>query len=107
MDPAAIMTAHALSLQAGATVALSVALAAALARARSQAEERARAAAVENEALRDEVWRLKEAAAARERAEAASEAKSRFLATMSHEIPHARQRHSRHGGPVAPGVVEP
>ena len=39
-----------------------------------------------NEALRDEVWRLKEAAAARERAEAASEAKSRFLATMSHEI---------------------
>ena len=86
MDPAAIMTAHALSLQAGATVALSVALAAALARARSQAEDRARAAAVENEALRDEVWRLKEAAAARERAEAASEAKSRFLATMSHEI---------------------
>jgi CheY-like chemotaxis protein len=36
--------------------------------------------------LRDEVWRLKEAAAARDRAEAASEAKSRFLATMSHEI---------------------
>ncbi|MBV9701124.1 MAG: response regulator [Methylobacteriaceae bacterium] len=38
------------------------------------------------EALRDEVWELKEAAAARERAEAASEAKSRFLATVSHEI---------------------
>jgi len=36
--------------------------------------------------LRDEVWRLKEAAAARDRAEAASEAKSRFLATVSHEI---------------------
>ena len=40
----------------------------------------------ELEALRDEVWELKEAAAARERAEAASEAKSRFLAHVSHEI---------------------
>ena len=38
------------------------------------------------EALKDEVWELKEQAAARERAEAASEAKSRFLATVSHEI---------------------
>ena len=37
-------------------------------------------------ALRDELWRLKEAASARDRAEAASEAKSRFLTTMSHEI---------------------
>ena len=55
-------------------------------RGRARAEERARAAAAENEALRDEVWRLKEFAAARERAEAANEAKSRFLATMSHEI---------------------
>ena len=36
--------------------------------------------------MRDELWRLKEAAGARDRAEAASEAKSRFLATMSHEI---------------------
>ena len=36
--------------------------------------------------MRDEVWRLKEAAAARDRAEAANEAKSRFLATVSHEI---------------------
>ena len=86
MNTGAIFAADALSLQAGATIALSVALAAALARARSRAEERARGAAAENEALRDEVWRLKEAAAARERAEAASEAKSRFLATMSHEI---------------------
>ncbi|MEI2737057.1 MAG: ATP-binding protein [Rhodoblastus sp.] len=40
----------------------------------------------ETEKLRDEVWELKAAAAARERAEAASEAKSRFLATVSHEI---------------------
>ncbi|MBK9083591.1 MAG: response regulator [Rhizobiales bacterium] len=50
----------------------------------------ARAAALaqeaENDHLRDEVWALKEAAAARERAEAASEAKSRFLATVSHEV---------------------
>ena len=38
------------------------------------------------EQLHDEVWELKEAAAARDRAEAASEAKSRFLATVSHEI---------------------
>ncbi|MCB1536647.1 MAG: response regulator [Rhodoblastus sp.] len=40
----------------------------------------------ETERLRDEVWELKAAAAARDRAEAASEAKSRFLATVSHEI---------------------
>jgi signal transduction histidine kinase/CheY-like chemotaxis protein len=36
--------------------------------------------------LRDEIWELKAAEAARERAEAASEAKSRFVATVSHEI---------------------
>ncbi len=46
---------------------------------------RARAAA-ETERLSDEIWELKAAAAARDRAEAASEAKSRFLATVSHEI---------------------
>jgi signal transduction histidine kinase/CheY-like chemotaxis protein len=40
----------------------------------------------ELEALRDEIWELRAAAAAREKAEAASEAKSRFLATVSHEI---------------------
>jgi signal transduction histidine kinase/CheY-like chemotaxis protein len=40
----------------------------------------------DTEALRNEIRELKEAAAARERAEAASEAKSRFLATVSHEI---------------------
>jgi len=40
----------------------------------------------ELEALRDEIWELKEAHAAGARAEAASEAKSRFLANVSHEI---------------------
>jgi signal transduction histidine kinase/CheY-like chemotaxis protein len=53
---------------------------------RKRATRRASAAEATIEALRDEIWRLKENAAARERAEAASEAKSRFLATMSHEI---------------------
>jgi signal transduction histidine kinase/CheY-like chemotaxis protein len=77
---------HALSLQAGAVMALAIALAAAVARARQQAEARAALVAAENEGLRDELWRLKEAAAGRDRAEAANEAKSRFLATMSHEI---------------------
>src|SRR5271168_1891958 len=77
---------HALSLQAGAMMALAVALAAAGVRARQQTEARAARIAAENEGLRDELWRLKEAAAGRDRAEAANEAKSRFLATMSHEI---------------------
>ena len=36
--------------------------------------------------MQDEIWELREQAAARERAEAASEAKSRFLATVSHEF---------------------
>ena len=57
-----------------------------LLRRRLAAETRARDAEGQNEALRDELWRLKAAAAERERAEAANEAKSRFLATMSHEI---------------------
>jgi signal transduction histidine kinase/CheY-like chemotaxis protein len=77
---------HALTLQAGAMIAMALALAAAVARARHQTEARAALVAAENESLRDELWRLKEAAAARDRAEAANEAKSRFLATMSHEI---------------------
>ena len=36
--------------------------------------------------LHDEVWELREASAARDRAEAANEAKSRFLANVSHEV---------------------
>jgi signal transduction histidine kinase/CheY-like chemotaxis protein len=86
LDAGAIFAAHALAIEAGAMTALSIAFAAALARARARIAERWGGAAAENEALRDEVWRLKEAAAARDRAEAASEAKSRFLATVSHEI---------------------
>jgi len=39
-----------------------------------------------NEVLRDEIWALRDEAAARGKAEAASDAKSRFLATVSHEI---------------------
>jgi signal transduction histidine kinase/CheY-like chemotaxis protein len=77
---------HALWLQAGAAIALALALAAAVARALREAEARGARNAIENEGLRDELWRLKEAASARDRAEAASEAKSRFLTTMSHEI---------------------
>ena len=77
---------HALWLQAGAAIALAAALAGAAARARRQAEARAVRISSENDGLRDELWRLKEATSARDRAEAASEAKSRFLTTMSHEI---------------------
>jgi signal transduction histidine kinase/DNA-binding response OmpR family regulator len=75
-----------LAIEAGPLLALTIALAAAIAGARRRAESRGAQAEAETERLRDEVWRLKESATARERAEAASEAKSRFLATMSHEI---------------------
>jgi signal transduction histidine kinase/CheY-like chemotaxis protein len=89
MDPNALLTlltAHSLLIEAGPCLALALALAVALARLHRRARARAMTAEAANEALRDELWRLKEGAAARERAEAASEAKSRFLATMSHEI---------------------
>src|SRR5580692_1077844 len=77
---------HALWLQAGAAIALVAELAGATARARRQAEARAVRISSENDGLRDDLWRLKEATRARDRAEAASDAKSRFLTTMSHEI---------------------
>jgi signal transduction histidine kinase/DNA-binding response OmpR family regulator len=75
-----------LAIQIGPQVALVVTLGLELLRRRLAAETRARQAEMQNEALRDELWRLKAAAAERERAEAANAAKSRFLATMSHEI---------------------
>ena len=75
-----------LAIHIGPSVALVLMLGLEILRRRLAAEMRARAAETQNEALRDELWRLKAAATERERAEAASEAKSRFLATMSHEI---------------------
>src|SRR6202000_241178 len=75
-----------LALEAGPGLALALAFALSLSRLRDLAEARAATAEAANEALRDELWRLKAGAEARERAEAASEAKSRFLATVSHEI---------------------
>ena len=75
-----------LAIHVGPQVALVLALGLELLRRRYGAEMRTRGIEAQNEALRDEVWRLKAAAAERERAEAANEAKSRFLATMSHEI---------------------
>jgi signal transduction histidine kinase/CheY-like chemotaxis protein len=86
MDIDTIVSADALSVQAGVVIAFFATLASALAHAQIRSDARARRAASENEALRDELWRLKEAAAARDRAEAANEAKSRFLAMMGHEI---------------------
>ena len=86
MNPGEILAANGLAAEAGAIVALASALVGAVAGARVRAEARAASLAAENESLRDEVWRLKEAAAARDRAEAPGGPKSRFLATMSHEI---------------------
>jgi signal transduction histidine kinase/CheY-like chemotaxis protein len=80
------IAADAFCLVAGVGVALTIALAAAIGRAWTEAIARAVRISTENDGLRDELWRLKEAASARDRAEAASEAKSRFLTTMSHEI---------------------
>ncbi len=45
-----------------------------------------RRAEADQERLRDEIWELKSAASALDKAEAANEAKSRFLATVSHEF---------------------
>jgi signal transduction histidine kinase/CheY-like chemotaxis protein len=81
-----LLSANRLLIEAGPFLALSLAFALGLARLHKHAMARATKAEAANETLRDEIWRLKEGAAARERAEAASEAKSRFLATMSHEI---------------------
>ena len=50
------------------------------------ARRRTRCFQFEIDGLRDEIWELREASAARERAEAANEAKSRFLANVSHEV---------------------
>jgi signal transduction histidine kinase/CheY-like chemotaxis protein len=80
------IAARALRVQAGVIVALALALAAGFAHSRRRAESRTAQIAAENDSLRSELWGLKEAASARDRAEAASEAKSRFLTTMSHEV---------------------
>jgi signal transduction histidine kinase/CheY-like chemotaxis protein len=81
-----ILSAHLLFIEAGPFLVLALGLALGLARLHRFAAARAAQAEATNETLRDELWRLKEGAAAKERAEAASETKSRFLATMSHEI---------------------
>ena len=68
MEPGAtlMLTAHILALQAGPFLALALSLALGLAHLRRRAEERAALTELVNEKLRDELWRLKEAAAARE-----------------------------------------
>ncbi len=48
--------------------------------------QRIRALRIGQERLGDELWEVRTAIEARQKAEAASEAKSRFLATLSHEI---------------------
>jgi hypothetical protein len=67
MAPGAILATNVIAAEMGAMIALAIALAAAVVRARDRAESRAAAVAAENEALRDEVWRLREAVAGRER----------------------------------------
>ncbi len=81
-----LLSARALAIAAGPGLALALGLCLSFLRLRRHAETRALKAEAANETLRDEVWRLRADASARERAEAASEAKSRFLATVSHEI---------------------
>lgn len=47
---------------------------------------RTRAFETDLDRLHDEIWELREAASGRDRAEAANEAKSRFLASVTHEV---------------------
>ena len=86
MDASTLLAVHALSIQAGAMIALALALAAAMAGRAAKTQAGAAAAAAENDSLRDEVRRLRRATSASDRNEASNEAKWRFLATMSHEI---------------------
>ncbi|MDR3462749.1 MAG: response regulator [Beijerinckiaceae bacterium] len=81
MFPSSLSNPVGLLLVAGAGLALAGAVA--LLRAVRAAK---RALQAETDRLHDEIWELREAAAARTRAEAANEAKSRFLANVSHEI---------------------
>jgi signal transduction histidine kinase/CheY-like chemotaxis protein len=76
------VTAIALASLAGALLTLAILHSFTLRRfgRRTRSDER------ELERLRDQIWELRAAAEARDRAEAASEAKSRFLATVSHEV---------------------
>lgn len=53
---------------------------------RKRAPKQSNISAAEFEALKDQNWSMRDESAARRKAEAASEAKSRFLATMAHEI---------------------
>jgi signal transduction histidine kinase/CheY-like chemotaxis protein len=80
------VAAHVLWLPAGAIIALAVASLAATARSKRRMEAREAVIAAENDGLRDEIRQLKLAASALNQVEAASEAKSRFLTTVSHEI---------------------
>ena len=88
------VAAHALCLQAGVIVALALALAAAFASTRRQAEARAAEIAAENDSLRNELWGLKEAASARDRAE--------VVPGMALRCAPARRRQ-----PVSRDTVEP
>ena len=67
----------------GSAVAASIATSVVVARKARRAQGRAEA---RQERLQDEIWELKSAASALDKAEAANEAKSRFLATVSHEV---------------------